>query len=346
MSESIPKQLELIKQALKGFKHGASIADIIEAAQIDLEMRTIQRRLETLQKQGHVRTEGRSSGMRYFLVEQSPLKQDSPSTQSVVTQIVPLSREGEAIQRSIHLPEQKRTPVGYNIDFLFSYRPNIDSYLSSSEKELLARLGKTASLNQPAGTYAKEVLQRLLIDLSWNSSRLEGNTYSLLDTQRLISFGETADSKSEMEAQMILNHKDAIEFIVQAADEISFNRYTILNLHALLSHNLLPDPAASGRLRSFAVGITKSVYTPLAVPHQIEEMFNVLLKKADEIENPFEQAFFFMVHLPYLQPFDDVNKRVSRIAANIPLNRLNLAPLSFIPDYALGNTKGYSNSFE
>lgn len=183
---------------------------------------------------------------------------------------------------------------------------------------------------QPAGTYAREILNRLLIDLSWNSSRLEGNTYSLLDTERLIALGEAADNKSAMEAQMILNHKDAIEFLVQGNDGIDFNRYTILNLHALLSHNLLPDPSASGRLRQFGVGINRSVYTPLGVPQHIEEMFELMLDIASRIEDPFEQAFFIMVQLPYLQPFDDVNKRVSRLAANIPLNRFNLAPLSFI----------------
>jgi hypothetical protein len=129
---------------------------------------------------------------------------------------------------------------------------------------------------------------------------------------------------------MILNHKDAIEFLVDSAGEIGFNRYTITNLHALLSNNLLPDPGAPGRLRTFAVGIAKSVYTPLAIPQQIEEYFDLFLAKAEAIQDPFEQAFFVMVQLPYLQPFDDVNKRVSRLAANIPLAKRNLAPLSFV----------------
>lgn len=191
-------------------------------------------------------------------------------------------------------------------------------------------MGKTSSLNQPAGTYAKEILQRLLVDLSWNSSRLEGNTYSLLDTQRLISQGKLADHKTVAEAQMILNHKDAIEFIVQITEEIDLNYYTLTNLHALLSNNLLPDPGASGRLRTFGVGITNSIFTPLAMPQLIDEMFRIMIAKVQEIENPFEQAFFIMAQLPYIQPFDDVNKRVSRLAANIPLNKHNLAPLAFV----------------
>lgn len=129
---------------------------------------------------------------------------------------------------------------------------------------------------------------------------------------------------------MILNHKEAIEFIVNNAEEIDFNRYTIQSLHALLSDNLLPDPSASGRLRNHPVEIGRSVYTPLAIPQMIEEMFDLMLEKARQINNVFEKVFFIMVHLPYLQPFDDVNKRVSRLAVNIPLIKHNLSPLSFI----------------
>ena len=182
---------------------------------------------------------------------------------------------------------------------------------------------------QPAGTYARHILGRLLIDLAWNSSRLEGNTYSLLDTTRLIELGDAAHGRGRREAQMILNHKDAIEFLVGAADDIGFNRYTILNLHALLANNLLDDPAAVGRLRFIAVGIEGSAFHPLEVPQLIAESFDQLLATAEAIRDPFEQALFAMAQLPYLQPFDDVNKRVSRLAANIPLIRRNLSPLSF-----------------
>ncbi len=180
-----------------------------------------------------------------------------------------------------------------------------------------------------AGTYAKQLLSRLLIDLSWNSSRLEGNTYSLLDTKRLIEFGQVAQGRDRLDAQMIVNHKEAIEFLVGSAEEIGFNRYTLLNLHGILAQNLLADEGAAGRLRHIAVGIEKSVFRPLEVPQLIEECFNRLLTTAAAIEDPFEQAFFLMVQLPYLQPFDDVNKRVSRLAANIPFIKHNLSPLSF-----------------
>jgi Fic family protein len=167
-------------------------------------------------------------------------------------------------------------------------------------------------------------------DLSWNSSRLEGNTYALRDTTRLIEFGEAAEDRNRLEAQTIVNHKDAIEFLVNQAEGIGFNRYTILNLHGILAQNLLPDPGAPGRLRRMRVGIWKSTFHPLELPQLIEECFNHLLDTAAAIQDPFEQALFAMVQLPYLQPFDDVNKRVSRLSANVPFIKRNLSPLSFI----------------
>jgi hypothetical protein len=147
---------------------------------------------------------------------------------------------------------------------------------------------------------------------------------------RARSGGVTAeDVEAALEAQMILNHKDAIEFLVDNAADIGFNRYAILNLHAVLAINLLPDQRAVGRLRHIGVGIEGSVFHPLEVPQFIEECFDQLLATAASITDPFEQACFVMAQLPYLQPFDDVNKRVSRLAANIPLVKANLTPIAF-----------------
>lgn len=194
----------------------------------------------------------------------------------------------------------------------------------------LYELGRSPEGERPAGTYARQILDRLLIDLSWASSRLEGNTYTRLDTQNLIEFGRIADGKDQLEAQMILNHKAAIEMLVEDVEITGFNRYTFQNLHAILADNLLADPGAGGRLRTIPVRISGTSYQPTGVPQLLEECFGILLSKAGAITDPFEQAFFVMVHLPYLQPFEDVNKRVSRLAANIPLIRNNLAPLSFV----------------
>lgn len=311
---------------LQRFPNGTNIDVIRQAYSSEIHLRTLQRRLAKLSEQHFIIITGNARSTLYKLpfTSQVAMVEEKEHPYSIK-----ITDESERIRSLVTAPIQERKPVGYQREFLESYRPNVDHYLSEQERTSLAAIGG-AILDQPAGTYAQQILNRLLIDLSWNSSRLEGNTYSLLDTERLIDRGQVNDTKSSKDAQMILNHKDAIEFLVQGVEEIGFNRYTLLNLHAMLANNLLPDPQAPGRIRSMAVGISGSVYIPLAIPQLISELFDLILEKARQIENPFEQAFFMMVHLPYLQPFDDVNKRVSRLAANISLVQFNLSPLSFI----------------
>ena len=295
--------------------------------------RTVQRWLNDLVEQGRLRKEGRARATRYLLsmraIEGAAALAGVTSTGHLEVSL-PLSQEARSIENAVRQPVQHRTPVGYQRRFLDSYRPNTTYYLPGPLREELRAQGQVAAHNEPAGTYARSIAHRLLIDLSWNSSRLEGNTYSLLETERLLSMGEAAEGKGALDAQMILNHKAAIEFLIASAPDIGFNRYTLLNLHALLSDNLLPDPAASGRLRTVAVGIGQAVFLPLEGPQLIAECFAQVLDTAAAIQDPLEQAFFAMVHLPYLQPFEDVNKRVSRLAANIPLIQHNLCPLSFV----------------
>jgi Fic family protein len=295
--------------------------------------RTLQRRLALLVGQKRLIVEGRGRGSRYRLpgiTGESHIILTGNVLEAHAEVYVPISPEAVAIKKAVREPIQNRYPVGYNRAFLDAYRPNVTFYLAVETQQCLLAMGRTPDGPRPAGTYARQIFSRLLIDLSWNSSRLEGNTYSLLDTERLLALGEATEGKDALEAQMILNHKAAIELLVEQAEEVGFNRYTILNLHALLSDNLLPDSRACGRLRTIPVGIAKTVYHPLAVPQLLEECFQHILDTAAAIANPFEQSFFAMVHLPYLQPFEDVNKRVSRLAANIPFIRHNLCPLSFV----------------
>ena len=325
------QQAEALSAALAGFPEGASLEQIEAAARLPVSRRTLIRRLADMVERRAVVKTGTSRAARYRLAGNAPQPAAVPArTPAQPDLFVPLSKAGSDVLRLVSRPIGARKPVGYNRAFLDNYRPNRSSYLSPAERGRLLELGKTAGVEQPAGTYVQQILNRLLIDLSWNSSRLEGNTYSLLDTQRLIELGETAEGKATTDAQMILNHKAAIEFLAQSAEEIRFNRHTILNLHALLADNLLGDPTAPGRLRREGIGIGLSVYHPLEIPQLIEECFDQVLATADAIKDPFEQAFFIMVQLPYLQPFIDVNKRVSRLAANIPLIKRNLAPLSFV----------------
>jgi len=142
--------------------------------------------------------------------------------------------------------------------------------------------------------------------------------------------GQVARGKATSETQMILNHRRAIELLVENMETAEFNRYTLMNLHSTLAENLLPNASDEGRIRQHAVDIGKSVYRPLSTPQQIDTELDLLLSKARLILDPFEQSFFLMVHLSYLQPFADVNKRTSRLMANLPLFRANLCPLTFL----------------
>lgn len=306
---------------------GANIEQIEAQLPQPPTRRTLQRWLNALVGQGRLRKEGQARSTRYLLPVQAAPEAADAAPGDV---FFPLSDEARAIDIAVRQPVQHRTPVGYRRSFLDSYRPNTTFYLHAALRAELQALGQVAAHNEPAGTYARSIANRLLIDLSWNSSRLEGNTYSLLETERLLSAGDAAEGKGALEAQMILNHKAAIEFLMDCTPDMGFNRYTLLNLHALLSDNLLPDPTASGRLRTVAVGIGQAVFLPLEGPQLIAECFAQVLDTAAAIQDPLEQAFFAMVHLPYLRPFEDVNKRVSRLAANIPLIQHNLCPLSFV----------------
>jgi Fic family protein len=325
------QELQSVVDAVKRFPSGASI-ELIFKELGSLPRRTLQRRLALLVERGLLVCEGQGPATRYQVARAT--YSDKPVAKVFYIREsdseIPLSPEGRELQTLMSRPVRLRTPVGYNRKFLDDYRPNQSFYLAEETRQYLANLGGAGQAKHAAGTYARQILNRLLIDLSWNSSRLEGNSYSLLETERLLHAGALADGKDMLEAQMILNHKAAIELLVDQADEIGFNRYSILNLHALLSENLLADPASCGRVRSISVGISGTVFYPLDVPQQIDECFQQILDTAAAINDPFEQAFFVMVQLPYLQPFEDVNKRVSRLAANIPLIQQNLSPLSFV----------------
>lgn len=241
------------------------------------------------------------------------------------------SLAGAAVVRThLRTPYNRRKPASYRKEFLDRYIPGKTFYLGEGARERLLEAGRPAQTPLPAGTYARRILERLLVDLSWASSRMEGNTYNILETERLIRFGQEATGKDRKDAVMILNHKEAIQYVVDNLDTITISRPDILNIHALLADGLLMDPAMAGRLRRMPAGITYSSYRLLDDQFEIEEEFRILIEKAAAITDPFEQSFFLLVHIPYLQAFDDINKRTSRIASNIPLLKTDLAPMSFM----------------
>lgn len=315
--------------SIRSHENGLTLAELL-TGHASFARRTAQRHIAKLIERGQITALGSGRARRYFASGAKAGTGVLATEADGFPPFIPLSADSKDILAYIDQPPEARKPVGYQRDFLDAYRPNQTWYLSASLRRQLHKMGRTTDVDAPAGTYSRAILNRLLIDLSWASSHLEGNTYSRLDTRELIEHGKAARGKAAIETQMILNHKTAIELLVENIDSAEFNRYTLMNLHSALAENLLPNPADEGRIRQHAVDIGKSVYRPLSTPQQIEDALDTLLMKASQIRDPFEQSFFMMVHVPYLQPFADINKRTSRLAANWPLFRANLCPLTFL----------------
>jgi Fic family protein len=173
--------------------------------------------------------------------------------------------------------------------------------------------------------YRRE-MERLGIDLSWKSSQIEGNTYSLLETERLLRESKTAEGKTKEEAVMLLNHKDALRFVLDNPDylqELSIGH--IEDIHTLLTKELSVDKG----LRHRRVGITGTNYRPLDNEFQIREAMQTTCDLINSKSNVFEKALLALVLLSYIQPFMDGNKRTARITSNALLIANGYCPLSF-----------------
>lgn len=301
---------------------------------------TINRGLRDLLAAGFLEKLGDGRSTRYRATTAAGLALRSLTTglsAPVATGALQWSTATQSLAEVLRAPLGTRTPVGYDRGFVNSYIPNQSSLLPPQLATELYHAGRSQD-QQPAGTYAREVLEQLLIDLSWSSSRLEGNNKSLLDTKELFELGQHAGPLDE-DTLMLLNHKSAIEFMVDAVPTEGITVPVIVDLQAKLMRDLLRDARDIGSIRRRMVNIEGSVYSPSSTPSLLEETLNAIVDKVRNIRNPVEAAFFLWVNLAYLQPFADGNKRTSRLSANMPLMLYNCAPLSFLDversDYAI-----------
>jgi Fic family protein len=330
-----PRHVKLLQQVIAA---GLPVAPRALEEALGVSRPTINRDLrdllaaDFLQKQG----DGRSTRYVATALAEAALAMHSGSQASVGSKTGPWSASSQILLELLHAPLGTRTPVGFDAGFVNGYTPNHSSLLPPQLSADLYHAGRSQD-QQPAGTYAREVLEQLLIDLSWSSSRLEGNNKSLLDTKALFELGEQS-GPLDVDTLMLLNHKSAIEFMVDAVPTEGVTAPVIVDLQAKLMRDLLRDARDIGSIRRRVVNIDGSVYTPSSVPLLLEEMLNTIVDKARHIRNPVEAAFFLWVNLAYLQPFADGNKRTSRLSANMPLMLYNCAPLSFLDveraDYA------------
>lgn len=245
-----------------------------------------------------------------------------------------LSIRAEKARDHLKAPVGRRRKVGYNTEWVDSYTPNETFYLSRNSRERLHR-------RSPAGRYPiQSVPQRdlklFMLDLSFASSKLEGNAYDYASTVRLFEEMVEMQGASKTDKIMLMNHYEAVRFLVgntshpPGANSIAVRAHDVRSLHALLSADLLASPSMCGALRKSHVEIGNSSYIPPDIPDFVKQRFDVVMAKANAIEDPFEQSFYLLTQLPYLQPFEDCNKRTARVSCNIPLLRAGILPMSWM----------------
>lgn len=222
-------------------------------------------------------------------------------------------------------PDKRYGMSGYNFDLIKNFPGNVFSIneLTKLEDATNKYLIRQKSASE---TIRSKELQRLVIELSWKSSKIEGNTYTLLDTEKLILEAKEAPGHSKDEAVMILNHKTAFDYIVANKDD--YKSLTIVNLENLHSI-LIKDLNVKSGLRNSLVGITGSKYKPLDNIHQIREALEELAHSMARMNNPYTKALSALLIVSYIQPFEDGNKRTGRLIANAILLAHGCAPLSY-----------------
>ncbi len=296
-----------------------STAALLEVLGDTVSRRSLSRWLQEMVAVGAIRKIGSKKAVRYAVT-------NLPSANAM---ILPLfTPASDAALAYIAQPIYSRSPTPYNREWVKDYQPNVDYYLTETQRATLMAEGRRTDFGGLAGTYARVVYNRLLIDLSYNSSRLEGNTYSLLDTEKLVIEGIENESKLTEEKIMILNHKEAIRYLVDSASKVALTPEFICTLQFLLSDGLLLQEHC-GVLRDHPVKIGGSTYLPLEQKKSLEEYLELICQKANAIQDPFEQSFFLLLNIAYLQCFEDCNKRTARLSANISLIKENLVPFSF-----------------
>ncbi len=296
--------LEYIKQ-----NSNCSSGEIFEKANTSLALASIKRVLQKSIAEGYLEVIGKGKNTRYRI-------------SSYFQFLYPITIE-DYFKSEI---DERKGLETFNFE-LFDLIKTI-SVFDKDEKELLNKLQNEFEVNcenLSAEVYKKE-FERLAIDLSWKSSQIEGNTYTLLETEKLLKDREVTSGKTKEEAIMLLNHKEAIDFIVAHPDYLEILTVAkIENIHSLL----IKDLGVEKNIRQRRVGITGTNYRPLDNEFQIREALEKLCEKINSEIGVFAKALYALVFLSYIQAFNDGNKRTARIVSNAILMSKNYCPISY-----------------
>ncbi len=274
----------------------------------DVSFITVKRALSSMVKSGVLLSLGSGRSVRY-----------------IITVFGRVFAEIDAKNYCVSDPDVRYGMGGYNFDLFSKFPANI---FEDAELDVLEEYTKKYKqrTKEVSASIQKKELERLVIELSWKSSKIEGNTYTLLDTEKLILENKEAVGHSKDEAQMILNHKNAFYFIREHISE--FKTLTPVNLgmlHSILVKNLSIEIG----LRKTLVGVLGSKYKPLDNIYQIKEAIDSLSVAVSKVNTPYAKALISLLGISYIQPFEDGNKRTSRLMANALLLSYGCAPLSY-----------------
>jgi len=284
--------------------------EILEGLNLDMSVATLRRKLQTLVAADLINAIGELKSRKYEISNGFEIIRPIDMNQYFEKEI-----DDRVIQDK------------FNSGLINDTLPNI-SIFTNTELDHLKKLQETftSNLSKLTRSEYKKELERLAIDLSWKSSQIEGNTYSLLETERLLKDKETAAGKTKDEATMLLNHKDALDFIIGNLTYINpLTVSCIEDIHSILVNDL----DISRNIRSRRVGISGTNYKPLDNAFQIKEALVSMCSLINTKKNVFEKALLSLVLISYIQPFSDGNKRTARIISNAILMNHHFCPISF-----------------
>ena len=271
---------------------------------------TLKRAIASLVGNGNIIVTGKARATRYSLSPQAHL-------------LMPLNLD-TYFAKDV---DERQVQTSFNFQLIRDQLPTVELFTEDERKHLneLQQMFRKHVDEMTVNEYKKE-MERLGIDLSWKSSQIEGNTYSLLETERLLRESKTAEGKTKEEAIMLINHKEALRFILDNTDYLQVLSLShIEDIHALLTKDLSVDKG----IRHRRVGITGTNYHPLDNEFQIREAIHDTCELINGKDNVFEKALLTLVLLSYIQAFSDGNKRTARITSNAILIANGYCPLSF-----------------
>lgn len=289
---------------------GVSSVDIFQALSEKMSLATVKRLLGNLVTEGIVIVNGKAKNSRY-------------RTSAAFSILAPVDMK-RYFEKEI---DERRIRQNFQFDLINNILPGLDLFNPKEKNKLdeLHQVFRKHITGMQETEYQKE-MERLAIDLSWKSSQIEGNTYSLLETERLLRDKETAAGKPQTDATMLLNHKDAIDFMMEQKDYLKTLQVSnIEDIHSIL----IKDLGVDRNIRKRRVGISGTNYRPLDNEYQIREVLESMCKLINAKNYVPEKALLALSLLSYIQAFADGNKRTARITSNAILISNDHCPLSF-----------------